>query len=140
MAFSFFGRKPQDPDAAPTSLEELKAEEAAPEPPQRKGIFDRMRQAVTRTRETFSESIGTVVALTREVDESTLASLEPLLLAADVGSATTAIVLEASVSAPSATASQAAPSSRRSSSTSSSRPRRRRPPHRTTRATRPKSS
>ncbi len=53
-----------------------------------------MRQAVTRTRETFSESIGGIIALTREVDESTLVSLEPLLLAADVGAVTTAMVLE----------------------------------------------
>ncbi len=53
-----------------------------------------MRQAVSRTRESFAESIGQVIALTREVDESTLQSLEPLLLAADVGSATAEIVLE----------------------------------------------
>ena len=53
-----------------------------------------MRQAVTRTRESFSQSLNSVIALTREVDQSTLDSLEPLLLAADVGSATSAIVLE----------------------------------------------
>ena len=54
-----------------------------------------MRQAVTRTRENLSQSLNSVIALTREVDQSTLDSLEPLLLAADVGSATSAIVLEA---------------------------------------------
>ena len=53
-----------------------------------------MKQAVTRTRETFSESISSVIALTREVDEASLTSLEPLLLAADIGSATTAIIME----------------------------------------------
>ena len=53
-----------------------------------------MRQAVTRTRESLADSIGQIVALTREVDETTLASLGPLLLAADVGSATTNIVLD----------------------------------------------
>ncbi len=58
------------------------------------GLFDRMKQAVTRTRETFSESISSVIALTREVDEASLTSLEPLLLAADIGSATTAIIME----------------------------------------------
>ncbi len=94
MAFSLFGRKPQDPDAPPSSVEERKSEEAAPEPPQRRGIFDRMRAAVSRTRETFTESISSIVALTREVDESTLASLEPILLAADIGSATTTLVLD----------------------------------------------
>jgi fused signal recognition particle receptor len=58
------------------------------------GFLDRMKQAVTRTRETFSESISSVIALTREVDEASLTSLEPLLLAADIGSATTAIIME----------------------------------------------
>ncbi len=96
MAFSFFGRKSQDPDpdVAPSALEEVKAEEAAAEPAPRRGIFDRMRAAVSRTRESFSESIGSIVALTREIDESTLASLEPILLAADIGSATTTLVLD----------------------------------------------
>ena len=104
MAFSFFGRKNPQPDEAPPDLEEQKAEEVAAAPPAsppapppdatRRGFFDRMRQAVSRTRENFSESIGGIIALTREVDESTLQSLEPLLLAADVGAATTAIVLE----------------------------------------------
>jgi fused signal recognition particle receptor len=101
MAFSFFGKRNKSDDAerdeAPVSLEEVKAEEAAkslPADEPRRGFFDRMRQAVTRTRENFAESIGSIVALTREVDESTLQSLEPILLAADVGSATSAIVLE----------------------------------------------
>ena len=64
------------------------------EPGARRGFFNRMREAVTRTRDSFSDSLGQVLALTREVDEATLNSLEPILLAADVGSATTAIVLE----------------------------------------------
>ena len=112
MAFSLFGKRPKDPDPgplqddqAPEALEEQRAQTiaAAPPPPPKPndespvpktGFFDRMRQAVTRTRESFSQSLSTVIALTREVDQSTLDSLEPLLLAADVGSATSAIVLE----------------------------------------------
>jgi fused signal recognition particle receptor len=89
MAFSLFGKrdKPdQLPDQPPAPAAEL-AE-------QKRGLFDRMKQAVTRTRESFSESISSVIALTREVDEATLTGLEPLLLAADIGSATTALVLE----------------------------------------------
>jgi fused signal recognition particle receptor len=94
MAFNLFGkRKPQDD--SPTPLEELKSEEAssltAPEPA---GFFGRMRQAVTRTRDTLGSSLNQLLALTREVDESTLQSLEPILLAADVGSVTGKIVLE----------------------------------------------
>jgi fused signal recognition particle receptor len=53
-----------------------------------------MKLAVTRTRESFTESISSIVALTREVDETTLLNLEPLLLAADLGAPTTAIVME----------------------------------------------
>ena len=79
--FSFGGRE------APADL-------PPEDPPQRRSFFDRMKQAVTRTRETLSESISSVVALTREVDESTIADLEPALLAADLGSTTTALVLE----------------------------------------------
>lgn len=98
MAFTFFGRrKDQNAEDAPEELEELKAEEAAAAPAapaEKSGFFARMRQAVTRTRESFSESLNSVLALTREVDESTLQSLEPILLAADIGAATTAIVLE----------------------------------------------
>jgi fused signal recognition particle receptor len=87
MAFSLFGKRDkseQQPDIP-----------SAPEPQeQKRGFFDRMKQAVTRTRESFSESISSVIALTREVDEASLTSLEPMLLAADIGSATTAIIME----------------------------------------------
>ena len=62
--------------------------------PARRSFFDRMKQAVTRTRETLSEQITSVVALTREVDETTIAALEPALLAADLGHTTTDLVLE----------------------------------------------
>ncbi len=90
MAFSLFGKRDkfeQQPDISATPL--------ASEPQeQKRGFFDRMKQAVTRTRESFSESISSVIALTREVDEASLTSLEPMLLAADIGSATTAIIME----------------------------------------------
>ena len=97
MAFSLFGKRKSLDDAAdsPAGLEEERAEQAAaPAVEAKRGFFDRMRQAVTRTRDSFSESLGQLAALTREVDESTLASLEPLLLRTDVGAATSAIVLE----------------------------------------------
>jgi fused signal recognition particle receptor len=84
MAFSIFGKRPTEPDQ-PTAPE-------AQEP--KRGFFDRMKQAVTRTRESFTESISSVIALTREVDEATLVNLEPLLLAADLGAPTTALVME----------------------------------------------
>jgi fused signal recognition particle receptor len=93
MAFSLFGKRDkseQQPDQ-PSTPEAASASEPVE---QKRGFFDRMKQAVTRTRESFNESISSVIALTREVDESTLTGLEPVLLAADIGSTTTAIVLE----------------------------------------------
>jgi fused signal recognition particle receptor len=53
-----------------------------------------MKQAVTRTRDSFSESIGSVLALTREIDETSLAELEAVLLAADIGSPTARTIIE----------------------------------------------
>ena len=76
MAFSIFGKRdaptpdPEQPDAP-------------------RGLFDRMKQAVTRTRESLSNSISSVVALTREVDDASLDDLELALLACDIGSTTT---------------------------------------------------
>jgi len=86
MAFNLFGKRDRTPEPETPA--------ATPEPEAPRGFFSRMREAVTRTRENFSESIGSVLALTREVDESTLASLEPVLLAADIGTPTTLLILE----------------------------------------------
>jgi fused signal recognition particle receptor len=78
MAFSLFGKRDKDPEApAPESQTESR------------GFFDRMKKAVARTRETLSESISSVVALTREVDDASLDDLELVLLASDIGSPTT---------------------------------------------------
>ncbi len=57
-------------------------------------MFDRMKQAVTRTRETLSNSISSVVALTREVDDASLDDLELALLASDIGAPTTAVIIQ----------------------------------------------
>ena len=48
-----------------------------------------MREAVTRTRENFSTRINDIVALTREVDESSLEELETALIMSDIGVQTT---------------------------------------------------
>jgi len=92
MAFSHFGKRTPEPEP------EKHGPAPEPHPEQKSGFFsrmqDRMKQAVTRTRDTLNESVGSFIALTREVDERTLESLEPLLLAADLGAPTTALVLE----------------------------------------------
>ncbi len=78
MAFSLFGKR-ETPTPDPEQQEPV-----AP-----RGLLDRMKQAVTRTRESFTNSIASVVALTREVDEASLDDLELALLACDIGSTTT---------------------------------------------------
>jgi fused signal recognition particle receptor len=65
------------------------------EPEEKQGFFGRMRQAVTRTRESFTTRINDIVALTREVDESALGDLETALLTSDIGVQTTTEILEA---------------------------------------------
>jgi fused signal recognition particle receptor len=69
-------------------------EKSAEEEP-RKGLFDRMRQAVSRTRESFSQRIADLAALTRTVDESALDDLEAALLTSDLGVPTTTAILDA---------------------------------------------
>ena len=54
-----------------------------------------MRQAVSRTRETFSAKISDLAALTRTVDESSLEELETALLTSDLGVPTTTAILDA---------------------------------------------
>jgi fused signal recognition particle receptor len=58
--------------------------------PEKKNIFERMRQAVTRTRDSLGERIDSVLALTRTVDESALEELEMSLIASDIGVTTSA--------------------------------------------------
>jgi fused signal recognition particle receptor len=89
MAFSLFGNRKPDPET-----KENEAPQAEAPPPEKRGFFDRMRQAVTRTRDSFSESIGSVLALTREIDETSLAELEVVLLRADIGAPTARTVIE----------------------------------------------
>src|SRR5215469_11810655 len=61
---------------------------------QKPGFFDRMKEAVTRTRENLTERIEEVVAFGKEIDRSTLDDLEATLIGADLGTTTTREVLE----------------------------------------------
>ena len=57
------------------------------------GFLDRMKQAVTRTRESLAERIEQVVSIGREIDRHTLDDLEATLISADLGMVTTQQVL-----------------------------------------------
>lgn len=58
------------------------------------GLFERMKEAVSRTRQNLSERIDEVVSFSKEIDRNTLDDLEATLIGADLGSATTHQVLE----------------------------------------------
>ena len=90
MAFNLFGKRDKTPD--PNFPSEPIAQTPDPEP--KRGLFDRMRAAVTRTRSALEDRMGSLVALTREVDLASLDDLEAVLLATDIGSSTTALILE----------------------------------------------
>src|SRR5215472_15469217 len=81
MFTSLFGKRDREPE--PKETEAQSSQE-----PERRGFFDRMREAVTRTRQSFSDSISGVIALTREIDETSLDELEFALLASDIGAPT----------------------------------------------------
>ncbi len=63
--------------------------------PEKKSIFDRMKQAVTKTRDSLGEKLEGVIALTREVDEAALEDLEMVLLSSDIGVATSTEIVTA---------------------------------------------
>ena len=60
-----------------------------------KNFLGRMRDAVSRTRESFSAKISDIAALTRTVDESALDNLETALLSSDIGVPTTTAIIDA---------------------------------------------
>jgi fused signal recognition particle receptor len=73
-----------------TADDAARAEEAEAE----SSFFSRMRQAVTRTRESLSSRLEGVLAIGRTVDEATLESLESALLTSDLGLPTTTAILD----------------------------------------------
>jgi fused signal recognition particle receptor len=61
---------------------------------QKPSFLDRMKEAVTRTRENLAERIEEAVAFSKEIDRNTLDDLEATLIGADLGTTTTHEVLE----------------------------------------------
>jgi fused signal recognition particle receptor len=78
---SLFGKR--EPEAPESEAQQPPSQESRP-----RGFFDRMREAVTRTRQSLSDQISGVIALTREIDETSLDELEFALLASDIGAPT----------------------------------------------------
>jgi fused signal recognition particle receptor len=61
---------------------------------QKPSFLDRMKEAVTRTRENLAERIDEAVSFSKEIDRNTLDDLEATLIGADLGTTTTHEVLE----------------------------------------------
>jgi fused signal recognition particle receptor len=57
-------------------------------------FLERMKEAVSRTRENLADRIEEVVSFSKEIDRNTLDELEATLIGADLGTATTHQVLE----------------------------------------------
>jgi len=72
------------------SIEELQAQEAALE----QEFSARFRRAVAATRDSLSEKLDTVFAGRKQIDDELLDQLEEVLIAADIGVATTLAILE----------------------------------------------
>jgi len=103
MFSKLFGGKKNDLPEENPSLETVPVQqtESAPEGTAGRSNFfgvtslvDRMKQAVTRTRESLSSRLEGVLALTRTVDEAALEELEAALLTSDLGLPTTTVILE----------------------------------------------
>ena len=57
------------------------------------GFLQRMKEAVTRTRESLNERFEDLVSINQEIDSNTLDELEATLISADLGTATTHEIL-----------------------------------------------
>ena len=89
MISRLFGSKRNASETATES-----AVQAPPEPEVTSdGLFTRMKQAVSRTRESLAAKLDDVLAMTRTVDEDALERLEAALLTSDLGLATTTAIL-----------------------------------------------
>ena len=58
---------------------------AAPETERRGGYFSRLRQRLTKTRQSFAEGFGRILTGRRKIDAAVLEEIEELLITADVG-------------------------------------------------------
>ena len=93
MAFSLFGKREREAAAAPEEPAAQNPEQDGGQTGGRLSLFDRMKQAVTRTRDSLAGTLSSVVALTREVDDIALDDLEFALLASDLGAPTTTEII-----------------------------------------------
>lgn len=63
-------------------------------PEQKAGLFDRMKQAVSRTRDSLQERMDDLLTLARPIDETALDELEATLIASDLGVITSQEIID----------------------------------------------
>lgn len=73
------------------------------------GLFDKIKQVFTKSREAFGDKIAAVFSTGRKLDDALLRELEDVLLAADVGVETTTALLDGLKSAARADGAKSAP-------------------------------
>ncbi|RMG85479.1 MAG: signal recognition particle-docking protein FtsY [Candidatus Dadabacteria bacterium] len=91
------GDEPQGEEEPPAPAEEPPAEEpepsgeeetGAPEAPSRGGLFSRLRQGLSKTRQGLVQKVDRILFGKKEIDAETLDELEEALVTADLGVAT----------------------------------------------------
>ena len=87
--------EPASPPPEPVKVEAAAAPEATPEPePEKKGFFQRLTRAISKTSMVFRRRVMGIVGLGQKIDDDVLNSLEEAMLEADLGVATTEHLME----------------------------------------------
>jgi fused signal recognition particle receptor len=82
---------PEPPDAPPPPPQEAPA---APEPERRGRYFSRLKERLTKTRQSFAEGFGRILSGRKKIDAAVLEQIEELLITADVGVQTATELIE----------------------------------------------
>jgi fused signal recognition particle receptor len=95
----FTSSKPEEPSSQnePESEDGVALEEGLKETttePPKKGLFGRLRERLTRTRESLGDGLGDLLLGKKEIDDELLEELETRLLMADVGIEATQQILD----------------------------------------------
>jgi len=100
------GPSPSPPQPLPTPAEPSPAAESVPAPtpdapaesepvaPARSGVFGRLKQRLSKTRDSLSSGFARIVTGKRKIDARVLEDLEELLITADVGVQTSTALIE----------------------------------------------
>src|SRR5688572_4125830 len=90
VAFSFFKKKDREPPAPPP----VTIVEPDPDPqPEKKGFFNKLTRAISKTRMILSRRVLGLVGLGQKIDEDMLEKLEEAMIEADFGVETTGFLM-----------------------------------------------